>query len=142
MFHVLLIFRDYVEICNSSVDRFTQHVSYFLMHHWLILMFQVLVYKPSILLLSIPLPCSLLVGIIFKKKEYFANTRSANDDFLLVIPPISRNCSNLFFKRSFRFASPTEWNTLDARIRCACISNLNCFKREIKTILFQNYFDV
>ena len=27
--YVLLIFRDYVEICNSSVDGFTQHVSYF-----------------------------------------------------------------------------------------------------------------
>ena len=26
---VLLLFRDYVEICNSSVDGFTQHVSYF-----------------------------------------------------------------------------------------------------------------
>ena len=26
---VLLIFRDYVEICNSSVDGFTQHVGYF-----------------------------------------------------------------------------------------------------------------
>ena len=25
----LLNFRDYVEICNSSVDGFTQHVSYF-----------------------------------------------------------------------------------------------------------------
>ena len=30
---VLLIFRDYVEICNSSVDGFTQHVSYYLLHH-------------------------------------------------------------------------------------------------------------
>ena len=29
MLYVLLIFRDYVEICNSSVDGFTQHVSYF-----------------------------------------------------------------------------------------------------------------
>ena len=29
----LLIFRDYVEICNSSVDGFTQHVSYYLLHH-------------------------------------------------------------------------------------------------------------
>ena len=28
LLYVLLIFRDYVEICNSSVDGFTQHVSY------------------------------------------------------------------------------------------------------------------
>ena len=33
LLYVLLIFRDYVEICNSSVDGFTQHVSYFLLHH-------------------------------------------------------------------------------------------------------------
>ena len=29
LLYVLLIFRDYVEICNSSVDGFSQHVSYF-----------------------------------------------------------------------------------------------------------------
>ena len=29
LLYVLLIFRDYVEICYSSVDGFTQHVSYF-----------------------------------------------------------------------------------------------------------------
>ena len=33
LLYVLLIFRDYVGICNSSVDGFTQHVSYFLLHH-------------------------------------------------------------------------------------------------------------
>ena len=30
LLYVFLIFRDYVEICNSSVVGFTQHVSYFL----------------------------------------------------------------------------------------------------------------
>ena len=29
LLYVLLIFRDYVEICNFSVDGFTQYVSYF-----------------------------------------------------------------------------------------------------------------
>ena len=77
---------------------------------------------------------------LLNKKNVSANTRSAKDDVLLVIPPISRNCPNTFFERSFHFASPTEWNKLDARIRC--ISNLNCFNREIKTILFLKYFDV
>ena len=33
LLYVLLIFRDYVEICNSSVDGFTQHVSYCLLHY-------------------------------------------------------------------------------------------------------------
>ena len=51
MLYVLLIFRDYVEFCNSSVDGFTQHVSYFLLHHWLIPMFQILVFKSNILVL-------------------------------------------------------------------------------------------
>ena len=70
----------------------------------------------------------------------FVTTYIANDDLLLVIPPLSRNCSNTFFERSFNFAAPTEWNRLDKRIQR--ISNLNTFKSEIRTILFLNYFDV
>ena len=75
-----------------------------------------------------------------KKKSSSTNTLSANDDLLLVIPPLSRNYSYTFFERSFNFVAPTEWNRLDKRIRR--ISNLNTFKSEIKTILFLNYFDV
>ena len=85
---------------------------------------------------TVPMHLSELV----KRKSSSTNTRSANDDLLLVIPPLSRNCSNTFFERSFNFAAPTEWNRLDKRIRS--ISNLNTFKSEIKTILFLNYFDV
>ena len=33
LLYVLLIFRDYVKICNSSVDGFTQHVSFFFVAH-------------------------------------------------------------------------------------------------------------
>ena len=77
---------------------------------------------------------------LVKKKSSSTNTRSANDDLLLVIPPLSRNCSNTFIERSFNFAASTEWNRLDKRIRS--LSNLNTFKSEIKTILFLNYFDV
>ena len=77
---------------------------------------------------------------LVRKKSSLTNTRSANNELLLVIPPLSRNCSNMFFERSFNFAAPTEWNRLDKRIRR--ISNLNTFKSEIKTILFLNYFDL
>ena len=78
---------------------------------------------------------------LVKNKSSSTNTRSAIDDLLLlVIPPLSRNCSNTFFERSYIFAAPTEWDRLDKRIRR--ISNLNTFKSEIKTILFLNYFDV
>ena len=47
---------------------------------------------------------------LVKRKSSSTNTRSANDDLLLVIPPLSRNCSNTVFERSFNFAAPTEWN--------------------------------
>ena len=77
---------------------------------------------------------------LVKKKSSSTNTRSANDDLLLVIPPLSRNCSNTVFERYLNFAAPTEWNRLDKRIRS--ITYLNSFKSEIKTILFQNYFNV
>ena len=77
---------------------------------------------------------------LVKKKSSSTNTRSANDDLLLVIPSLSINCNNSFFERSFNFAAPTEWNRLAKRIRS--ISSLNTFKSEIKTILFLNYFDV
>ena len=73
---------------------------------------------------------------IVKKKSSSTNTRSANDDLLLVSPPLSRNYSNTFFEISFNFAAFTEWNRLDKRLRR--ISNLNTFKSEIKTILFLN----
>ena len=39
---------------------------------------------------------------LVKKKSSSTNMRSANDDLLLVIPPLSRNCSNTFFERSFK----------------------------------------
>ena len=44
LLYVLLIFRDYVEICNSSIDGFNQHVSYILLHHSLV-QFQILVFN-------------------------------------------------------------------------------------------------
>ena len=77
---------------------------------------------------------------LVKQKSSSTNTRSANDDLLLVIPPLSRNCSNTFFERSFNFAASTEWNRLYERIRRSF--NKNIFKHDIKTSLFLNYFDV
>ena len=35
---------------------------------------------------------------LVKTKSSSTNTRSANDDLLLVIPPLSRNCSTLSVK--------------------------------------------
>ena len=109
--------------------------------HWLKIE-QRIIYKILILTFKafVDHTAPLYLSELVKKKSSSTNTRSANDDLLLVIPPLSRNCSNTFFERSFNFAAPTEWNRLDKRIRR--ISNLNTFKSEIKTILFLNYFDV
>ena len=108
--------------------------------HWLRIE-QRIIYKILVLTFkafvdhSAPMYLSELV----KKKSSLTITRSANDDLLLVIPPLSRNCSNTFFERSFNCAAPTEWNRLDKLM--GRISNLNTFKSEI-TVLFLNYFDV
>ena len=109
--------------------------------HWLKIE-QRIIYKILILTFKafVDHTAPLYLSELMEKKSSSTNTRSANDDLLLVIPPLSRNCSNTFFERSFNFAAPTEWNRLDKRIRR--ISNLNTFKSEIKTILFLNYFDV
>ena len=109
--------------------------------HWLRIE-QRIIYKILILTFKafVDHTAPMYLSELVKKKSSSTNTRSANDDLLLVIPPLSRNCSNTFFERSFNFAAPTEWNRIDKRIRR--ISNLNTFKSEIKTILFLNYFDV
>ena len=38
------------------------------------------------------------------------------DPCLLCVPPISKTCANSFFDRSFVYAAPTLWNTLDLDI--------------------------
>ena len=79
---------------------------------------QRIVYKILVLTYKAFVDHSALVYLseLLNTKSASANTRSANDNFLLVIAQISRNFSNTFFERSFHFASPTEWNKLDTRI--------------------------
>ena len=94
--------------------------------HWLRVE-QRIIYKILILILKafVDLSARMYLSELVKKKGSSTNTRSANNDLLLVIRPLSRNCSNTFFERSFNFAAPTEWNRLDKRIRR--ISNLNTY---------------
>ena len=40
-----------------------------------------------------------------------------------------------FFDRSFTYGAPYEWNKFDEHVRR--LSNINLFKSEIKTVLFQ-----
>ena len=75
-----------------------------------------------------PYLCSLVV-----KRESVVSTRSSQDGYLLCKPPISRDCSNTFLERSFLYAAPHEWNSLEKGVR---ISEFNAFKKAIKTVLF------
>ena len=75
-----------------------------------------------------PYLCSLVV-----KRESVVSTRSSQDGYLLCKPPISKDCSNTFLERSFLYAAPHEWNSLEKGVR---ISEFNAFKKAIKTVLF------
>ena len=101
-----------------------------------------LIYKILILTYKsfVDLSAPLYLRALVKKKIKSANTRLADDSLLLVVPPISKGSSNTFFELLFIYATPTEWNKLDGRIRK--ITNFDSFKREIKTTLFLSYFDL
>ena len=48
------------------------------------------------------------------------------DHHQLIMPPISKDCSNTFLERSFIYAAPCEWNKLSEHIRT---SNFDCFRK-------------
>ena len=50
-------------------------------------------------------------------KSTTSHTRASFDLCLLWVSPISKMCTNSFFDRSFMYAVPTLWNTLDLDIR-------------------------
>ena len=54
---------------------------------------------------------------LINKKESHVNTRLGTDYHQLIMPPISKNCSNTFLERSFIYAAPCEWNKLIECIR-------------------------
>ena len=57
------------------------------------------------------------------------NTRLGTDHHQLIMPPISKDCSNTFLERSFIYAAPCEWNKLSEHIRT---SNFDCFRKSVK----------
>ena len=73
---------------------------------------------------------------LIDKKESHVNTRLATDHHQLIMPPISKDCSNTFLERSFIYAAPCEWNKLSEHIRT---SNFDCFRKSVKTMLFTQY---
>ena len=51
---------------------------------------------------------------------------------LLCVPPISKTCANSLFDRSFVYAAPTLWNSLDLDIR---LLPFDAFKKSQDTSL-------
>ena len=47
----------------------------------------------------------------------------------LIMPPISKDCSNTFLERSFIYAAPCEWNKLSECIRT---STFDSFRKSVK----------
>ena len=74
---------------------------------------------------------------LINKKECHVNTRLGTDHHQLIMPPISKDCSNTFLERSFIYAAPCEWNKLSEHIRT---SNFDCFRKSVKTMLFTQQY--
>ena len=59
----------------------------------------------------------------------------SNNSFALVVPMIKLKH---YRERSFSYAAPVEWNKLNVEIRS--LSNLETFKKKVKTYLFNIAF--
>ena len=55
------------------------------------------------------------VNCLTKKKVMFV-PRLGADHHQLIMPPISKNCSNTFLERSVIYAAPCEWNKLSEHL--------------------------
>ena len=49
---------------------------------------------------------------LISRGESSVNTRLGADHHQLIMPPISKDCSNTFLERSFIYAGLCEWNKL------------------------------
>ena len=47
---------------------------------------------------------------LISRRESSVNTRLGSDQNELIMPPISKDCSNTFLECSFIYAAPCEWN--------------------------------
>ena len=73
---------------------------------------------------------------LIKNKESSRHLRSSNSG-LLSIPKV--NTGNSWGDRAFSIAGPTLWNKLPQSLRQ--INNYNSFKRQLKTHLFNKYYN-
>ena len=75
---------------------------------------------------------------LISRKESSANTWLGDDYHQLVMPPISKDCSNTFFECSFIYVAPCEWNKLSEYIRT---SNFDSIRKSVKTMLFTQQYE-
>ena len=74
---------------------------------------------------------------LINKKESHVNARLGTNHHQLIMPPISKDCSNNFRWRSFIYAAPCELNKLSEHIRT---SNIDCVRNSEKTMLFTQQY--
>ena len=74
---------------------------------------------------------------LMSRRESSVNTRLGADHHQLIMPPISKDCSNTFLERSFIYAAPCDWNKLSECIRT---STFDSFRKSVKTMLFTQQY--
>ena len=74
---------------------------------------------------------------LISRRECSVNTRLGADQHQLIMPPISKDCSNTFLERLFFYAAPCEWNKVSECIRT---STFDSFRKSVKTMLFTQQY--
>ena len=74
---------------------------------------------------------------LISRRENYVNTRLGADHHQLVMPPISKDCTDTFLERSFIYAAPYEWNKLS---ECIQTSNVDSFRKSVKTMSFTQQY--
>ena len=74
---------------------------------------------------------------LISRRESYVNTQLGADHHQLIMPPISKDCSNTFLERSFFYADPCEWKKLS---ECILMSTFDSFRKSVKTMLFTQQY--
>ena len=76
---------------------------------------------------------------MINKKDSHVNTRLGTDHHQLIMPPISKDCSNTVLERSFIYAAPCKWNKF-SETECIRTSNFDRFMKSVKPMLFTQQY--
>ena len=69
---------------------------------------------------------SYLCDLVLNKKKAMGTVHHQ-----LIMPPISKDCSNTFLERSFIYAAPCEWNKLSEHIRTSNFDSGRVFSNNV-----------